>query len=185
MLLILEIGMLIAGIIALITGKLTLTKKKVVLGTPARVVGLIWFIPLPVALLISLMLRPAKTQEEQNRLVTTILVIEIALILSCFILGLVIGLLNAKNPKKPKKRRRVDEDIDEDDEEPVPARRPRRRDDDDEPAPVQPIEQAPARATQVVECPGCGKSYSLAVALAGKKIRCKKCQEVFDVPHPE
>src|SRR5438552_17728040 len=28
-------------------------------------------------------------------------------------------------------------------------------------------------------CPGCNTSYTLADTLRGKKIRCKKCQEVF------
>src|SRR5438876_11884212 len=30
-------------------------------------------------------------------------------------------------------------------------------------------------------CPGCGATYTLADELKGKKIRCKKCEEIFAV----
>src|SRR5262249_30636375 len=50
----LEIALLIMGIIALITGKLTLNRTCVVRGTNARVLGVIALLPLPVAFTILL-----------------------------------------------------------------------------------------------------------------------------------
>lgn len=47
---ILEIGMLIYGIIGLSTGKMQFGKDKFVYGAPARLVGLIFLLPLPLAL---------------------------------------------------------------------------------------------------------------------------------------
>ena len=44
---ILAIGMLIAGIVALIRGKFQLTKASVVEGVPARIIGVIFLLPLP------------------------------------------------------------------------------------------------------------------------------------------
>src|SRR5262245_9927078 len=32
-----------------------------------------------------------------------------------------------------------------------------------------------------IACPGCGHDYNLSDALQGKKIRCKKCEEIFTV----
>jgi predicted Zn finger-like uncharacterized protein len=31
-------------------------------------------------------------------------------------------------------------------------------------------------------CPQCGKDYRLANEVAGEKVRCKQCQQVFAVP---
>lgn len=45
----LEIGMLICGIIALISGKVTLSPRSVVSGMPARVIGIIAVVTLPVS----------------------------------------------------------------------------------------------------------------------------------------
>jgi len=36
-----------------------------------------------------------------------------------------------------------------------------------------------------VRCTDCGAEYNLADRLAGKKIRCKKCESVLAVPAPE
>jgi hypothetical protein len=45
----LEIGMLIAGIMALAQGKLTLSKKQVVEGVAARLAGVVLILPVPLA----------------------------------------------------------------------------------------------------------------------------------------
>jgi hypothetical protein len=44
-----EIGMLVLGLIALCSGKLTLSKNQVVYGTPARLLGLVALMPLPLS----------------------------------------------------------------------------------------------------------------------------------------
>lgn len=49
MVLIGEIVLLVVGIMALVKGKLTLSKKHVLYGTPARLVGLIGMAPLPLS----------------------------------------------------------------------------------------------------------------------------------------
>jgi hypothetical protein len=36
-----------------------------------------------------------------------------------------------------------------------------------------------------VHCPSCDKEYTLADALAGKRVRCKNCSDNIDVPRPE
>jgi hypothetical protein len=33
-----------------------------------------------------------------------------------------------------------------------------------------------------ISCPACGESYLLADEMAGKRVRCRKCQDAFDVP---
>ena len=54
MLLIAEIASLVFGIITVATGKFTLSRNKVCYGAPARVVGVLLMLPLPVALLVSI-----------------------------------------------------------------------------------------------------------------------------------
>jgi hypothetical protein len=44
-----EIGMLVLGLIALCSGKLTLSKNQVVYGTPARLLGLVAMAPFPLS----------------------------------------------------------------------------------------------------------------------------------------
>lgn len=44
-----EIGLMVMGVIALVKGKLTLTKDRVVYGTPARILAILAFLPLPLS----------------------------------------------------------------------------------------------------------------------------------------
>jgi len=52
----LEIGMFIAGLVALIVGKFTLSKNNVLAGTRARIAGVILMLPLPLAFGLGLIL---------------------------------------------------------------------------------------------------------------------------------
>jgi len=36
-----------------------------------------------------------------------------------------------------------------------------------------------------VSCPACGQGYALNEALAGRRVRCKKCDNPFEIPSPE
>lgn len=45
-----EIGLIVMGIIALVKGKLTLSKTRVVYGTPARMLAIIAFLPIPLSI---------------------------------------------------------------------------------------------------------------------------------------
>ncbi len=56
------------------------------------------------------------------------------------------------------------------------------------PAPPSEIEMPPApiapsqNTSLQIECPQCRTSYRLDATLLGRKVRCKKCQGVFEVP---
>jgi hypothetical protein len=148
MCLVLEIGMLIFGLIALITGKFSVSRNKVVRGAPARVVGGIMLLPLPLALLsvvavgLALGLKGDLQEMEKHRMTFTI--VEAAIVLICFIAAMVVGAIYAGPPDRPRRRRRDEEDEyyraedgyeDDQDRDPRPRRepddRPRRRPDDD------------------------------------------------------
>jgi uncharacterized oligopeptide transporter (OPT) family protein len=117
--------MLIFGIIALITGKFSVTRSKVVYDTPARIVGVIMMLPLPILLMLGVALgfgllaqgRPLN-QEDLDRLKTLGMILGAVVILGCFIIGMVVAFIYAEPPRK--KRGRDEEDFEEDD-------RPRRR----------------------------------------------------------
>ncbi len=69
MLLILEVVMFVMGILAIVRGKLTLSKKKVCVGVPARVAGAILVLPIPVvfgfATIYAIMVvKPGMTAEQ-------------------------------------------------------------------------------------------------------------------------
>jgi hypothetical protein len=49
-----EIAMFVIGIMALVRGKLKLGKNKEVTGTPARLLGLIGFVPIPLAIVLNI-----------------------------------------------------------------------------------------------------------------------------------
>src|SRR5690242_1157028 len=40
-------------------------------------------------------------------------------------------------------------------------------------------------ATISVNCPGCGKRFSVAAQHAGKKGKCKSCGQVIEIPAPQ
>ena len=46
-------------------------------------------------------------------------------------------------------------------------------------------ENLPMPATVDVSCPHCGKSLKVPAELAGKRVKCKGCDEVFAVPAPK
>ena len=54
MILIFEIALLVCGIIAIITGKFKLDKKKVIEGLPARFLGFLCLLPMPFSLFVGL-----------------------------------------------------------------------------------------------------------------------------------
>ncbi|MGD9637129.1 MAG: ubiquitin-conjugating enzyme E2 [Pirellulales bacterium] len=73
------------------------------------------------------------------------------------------------------------EDPDRDDEFPPAARAGHQ----DPPAPRAPQPTAaatPAATAAQINCPSCGTSYRLMDSLRGHKVRCKKCENVFEVP---
>jgi hypothetical protein len=125
----LEIGLFIFGILALVRGRMTLTKSKVVEGVPARLIGMLALTPLPVAFLIgvayAIIAAPADPEKfaEDNK--WTLMGIEAAIVIGVAIMVFVIGMLVAVDPKEARRRKRRYED--EDDEAEDDYDRPRRR----------------------------------------------------------
>jgi hypothetical protein len=93
MILILEIGMLVMGLIALIGGRLPTGRGRVCRGTAARVIGGIWLLPLPLSffLLAPLFLADAGKQKAtlgpQPAFNWTAVAIEAGVTLGCLLLG--------------------------------------------------------------------------------------------------
>lgn len=109
--LVMEVCMLIFGIIALVRGNFTLTRNKVVTGAPARIIGVILILPLPLALLAGLLIgvyfgmQGRRPQDIQSIAIP----VELGIILGCMLLAVVIGLATGHPPQ----RRRVPDDLDE------------------------------------------------------------------------
>ena len=128
-----EIAMLIVGLLALVRGKLTISKNKVVTGTAARLLGLLALTPLPVALAaVGLYVAVSGVGDperfvEDNKL--TLALIEAGVVIGIAILVFGIGAAIGKPPETEKKYR--DEDY-EDGEDDRPRRRARRDEDQDE-----------------------------------------------------
>jgi WD40 repeat protein len=87
----LEIGLLVAGLIALITGRLKLSKQRVATGAAARIAGLVFMLPLPLAVFVAVALSVghasggiAFNPDEWQRLS---LVVELGLIGVCCLIG--------------------------------------------------------------------------------------------------
>jgi hypothetical protein len=128
--------MLIFGIISLVTGKFTLTRNKVVYGTPARMVGLILVMPLPILVIVGVMLGfgllaqgKQLTEAEMKQLTTTGMIIGAVVILACFVAAIAVAAAYGE-PARPaavprdradgRDRERRDRDYDDD----LPPRRP-------------------------------------------------------------
>jgi hypothetical protein len=86
--LILEIGMLIFGLVGLISGKLTISKKVKVVGTPARITGVILMLPLPLALALGFMLGILLGNSVSlSDLQTIATIAELLLIFACLVIA--------------------------------------------------------------------------------------------------
>ena len=146
MLLYAEIGGLVWGMIALVSGKLTLSKDKVVTGAMARIIGLLLMVPLPLMLCVGVLYgvnRVMNGQQFGNEETLFITLIEFVVVGAFW--AMAIGLAFACASKPPRRRWWEDDDDEEfrrrkqqrydderssrydDDDEPR-----RRRDDDDE-----------------------------------------------------
>jgi hypothetical protein len=108
------LGMLIFGIIALVRGQFTLTRTKVVSGVPARIIGFILLLPLPLmlasGLLIGVFYVMRGKQPRPEELQGVGAVMELGIIFLCFLAAVIVGAATARPPK----HRRVPDDLDED-----------------------------------------------------------------------
>jgi hypothetical protein len=129
MLLALEIGMLVFGIVTLAQGKITFSRTKVVEGAPAYITGVILLLPLPLAFMVGIMvgLEAAQKGRQIDPLDSKFILIEGGIILACF---LVVMFICAACSSEPRRSRRDEEDewgdVDRD------RHRPRDRYDDDD-----------------------------------------------------
>lgn len=90
-----EIGLLVMGLIALCTGKLTLFKGRVVYGPAARVLGLIACAPFPLSFLAGVVYGIAKRgaiNPASDSFRWTMFVIEFSIVIACLALIYIIGL---------------------------------------------------------------------------------------------
>jgi hypothetical protein len=126
------LAMLVFGIIALVRGRFTLTRTKVVSGVPARIIGVILLMPLPLMLASGLLLGVIYgIQGKQPRaedLQGIGAVLELGIIFLCFLAAVIVGVATARPPT----RRRVPDELDDDydrrfqeDDYPQPDRRDR------------------------------------------------------------
>jgi hypothetical protein len=96
----LQIGMLIYGIVILVTGKYKLSTTKVAEGPPARIAGVFMLLPLPLALLAGFAVGLTMVREpaDLERLRPTFAILEIGITLTCLIIAVVIGAANGRDP---------------------------------------------------------------------------------------
>ena len=92
-----EIAMLFLGLYSLFTGKFKISKDRVVEGGTARLVGLFWILPLPVMLLVGFFIgATGNFQLFQNRS-GALIAVEVVVVLTCLIVGAVIGYSAPRN----------------------------------------------------------------------------------------
>ncbi len=102
MLLILEIAMLVMGIIALAKGKVTFSKTLVVRGAMARLIGIVFLLPLPLSFGAGFVLGFMMAAQGKNALDIRIygIVLEVVIVLGCGILGVILGYIGREPAKK-------------------------------------------------------------------------------------
>lgn len=131
----LEIGLIVFGLVALVRGKITVSKTKVVEGIPARLLGALALTPLPIAFMVGVAIAATQPNPEQfvkdNQL--TIALIEAGIVLGIGLLVVVIGLVVGTDPAAARRRSRdrYEDDIEEDYDD-RPRRRSRREYDDED-----------------------------------------------------
>ena len=116
-----EIALAIYGLIGLFGGKMTLSKTKVVLGVPARLLGLLALTPLPAAFVVIIVYVAARAPADPERFAAdnkiTIAVIEAVIVIGIAILVFGIGAAFAVNLQEAARRKRRYESDDEEDEQ--------------------------------------------------------------------
>ncbi|AMV26924.1 hypothetical protein VT84_21160 [Gemmata sp. SH-PL17] len=105
-----EVGLAIFGILALVRGRMTMSKGKVVVGVPARLLGLVALTPLPVALVVILLYTiaqggadPEKFAQDQR---LTIALIEAGVVISIAVFVFVVGAMIGVSPVEVARRER-------------------------------------------------------------------------------
>jgi hypothetical protein len=100
----LEIGMIIYGLIALMTGKFIVTKVRVVTGKLARQLGFILLMPIPIAytahgLVHYRFVRDRRPVGADSTFVWTMIAVEAGIVICCFATAYAIGWFATSYPK--------------------------------------------------------------------------------------
>jgi hypothetical protein len=121
-----QIAMLVMGVIAIVKGQIKLSPRRVVDGVPARVIGVVLIMPLPLALFLGFVVGFGLAAQGKNVDRNTMLIvspIDIGVVVLALVISLIIGLATS-HPVEKRRRREEYDDYDDDDERP---RRRRRR----------------------------------------------------------
>src|SRR5690348_12597804 len=109
-----EIAMIVVGILALVRGKMTVTGNKVVIGLPARLLGLLALTPLPVVFVavigyiaLNAPADPEQFAQDKKWTITAIeAVIVIGIAVLVFGIGAAIGVDRREAERLERRRRR-------------------------------------------------------------------------------
>lgn len=99
-----ELAMLIFGIISLVTGKFTLSRNRVVYGTPARMVGVILLLPIPITVFCAVIVIAAaafKGNVNPEKVTSVLIPIELGSVVLCLIAALTVARVYGE-PKRSK-----------------------------------------------------------------------------------
>ncbi len=118
LMLVLQIGMLVMGLIALFSGKLSLTKAMTLKGAAARLAGLIMIAPLPINLgvgfVVGLTVASQGRQFNFQEWQMTFILLEVGVTLGCLLIAfLVAATMGAPDDSDESKYRRRDRDGDD------------------------------------------------------------------------
>src|SRR5690349_8225720 len=101
MILVLEIAMLVWGIIALVKGKLKISKTKEVRGAKARLLGVVLVLPLPLAMMAGFVIGFTAARNgavNMDSLKWTLIGVEAGIVLTCLALAVVGGMVMGQPP---------------------------------------------------------------------------------------
>jgi hypothetical protein len=170
----LELVLLVLGIVVLATGKINLTRSRVVRGNNARILGVLMLLPLPVAFCIGLVVGAmynGRPGDFQN-LFWTLNAIEGGMLFAFLVIFTVACVLLAESKDGAPSTDDVPvlEEVQPAAPPPLPPRM-------NYPKAVAP----PDRFT----CPNCQQAMRFRSELAGQKVRCPTCKQIIAVPDPQ
>jgi NPCBM/NEW2 domain len=109
-----EIAMLAVGLYALVAGKMTLTRNRVVYGAGARFLGLIALMPFPLAFSVGFVLGAYEAVNHRSLIDSsakwTLIAIEGGIVVFCALLVYVLGMLMTSSPRRPARYREAPRD---------------------------------------------------------------------------
>jgi Na+/H+-dicarboxylate symporter len=109
--------MLIFGILALVKGEFSLTRDRVVDGWPARIIGIVLMIPMPLGFCIGFAIGVATAAQKKELNPMTLLPLDVGLVITCLLVALGIAVATA-HPRRKKRRRKRPDNYEEYDEFP-------------------------------------------------------------------